>query len=429
MVAEVVVRPDRRSWLSRVGAPGVAAIALVALLPVTGQAAASQSSPKASYIVVLKDHASASRVIERTRVELTVEHAYTAVFNGFAGSFDGAARRRLEADPDVVSVSTNRSFPVAEAPVTVVPEPAQQVSTGIARVGGLGSPTAQIDGIDQRVDADIAVLDGGLQPDHPDLNVVGGVNCTGGTKSHWKDRDGHGTFVAGIAAAKDNQFGTVGLAPGARLWAIRVVNGKGYATEAAEICGLEWIASHKPAIDVVNISMSGSKAKGRCPRPRNDPLHRAICRVAAKGIVVVVSAGNDAADATGQHYASFPEVIAVSAFADSDGLPGGLGGPPACEDTETDDTFATWSNFGQPVDIAAPGVCVHSAFLGGEYGVNSGTSLSAPLVTGAAALLKARHPEWGPAEVRQALLAAATPGPVPGDPDTFPEPILNVAGF
>jgi subtilisin len=207
------------------------------------------------------------------------------------------------------------------------------------------------------------------------------------------------------------------------------VNRKGYATDAAEICGLEWIAQHRPVIDVVNISLGGPKAKGSCPRPKDDPIHRAVCKVVANGSVVVVSAGNEASNAAGTHYASYPEVIAVSAFADSDGQPGGLGAPPACEPYLADDTFAIWSNYGKVVDITAPGVCLYSAFLDDGYGYDSGTSTSAPLVAGAAALLKARHPDWSPAEVRQAILAAATPGPVPGDPDSYPEPVLNVGGF
>ena len=405
------------------------AVALVALLPATGQAAGSPSAREASHIVMLRDGASAERVLRRAGVQVTMEHRYRTVFNGFAARLDRAGRARLESDPDVVSVSANRSYPADTGDATEIPDPGQQMSTGVARVGGLQSPTARIDGIDERVDADIAVMDGGLDRGHEDLNVVGGVNCTGGRASDWKDRDGHGTFVAGIAAAKDNQVGAVGLAPGARLWAVRVVGPKGYATEAAEICGLEWIAAHRPTIDVVNISLSGPKAKGDCPRPKGDPVHRAICHVVAKGVVVVASAGNDSADAAGQHYATYPEVIAVSAFSDSDGLPGGVGGPPTCQYGEADDTFATFSNFGKVVDITAPGVCVGSTWMGGGYGLDSGTSLSTPLVAGAAALLKAEHPSWSPARVRKALLAAATPGPVAGDPDRYPEPVLNVAGF
>jgi subtilisin family serine protease len=393
-----------------------------------GRAAASPPGGKGSYIVVLEDRAEADRVIQRAGVAAGVEQRYSTVLNGFAAVLDDAARGRLEADPDVVSVSINRSYPATNAPATPAVEAAQEVPAAVARVGGLLSPTALINGVDERVDADIAIFDGGLPRGHPDLNVVGGVNCTKGKKSDWVDRDGHGTYVASIAAAIDNGIGTVGIAPGARLWAVRVVNTRGYATDAAEICGLEWIAKQRGAIDVVNVSLSGPKAKGHCPRPKQDAIHRAICKVVANGTVVVASAGNEASNAAGTHYASYSEVIAVSAFADSDGLPGGLGGPPRCEPYLADDTFADWSNYGRAIDITAPGSCVYGAFPDG-YGYNSGTSASAPLVAGAAVLLKARNPGWSPADVRQALLAAATPGPIPGDPDRYPEPVLNVAGF
>lgn len=382
---------------------------------------------KGSYVVVLRDQADGDRVIWRAGVG-AVEHRFTTVLNGFAAGLDDAARKRLEADPDVVSVSVNRSYPAAKGTVIPAVEPVQEVPAAVVRVGGLQSATALIDGVDERVDADIAIVDGGLPRSHPDLNVVGGVNCTGGKKSDWVDRDGHGTYVGSIAAAYDNGVGTVGVAPGARLWAVRVVNKRGYATDAAEICGLEWIARQRGAIDVANISLSGPRAKGNCPRPRNDAIHRAVCKVVAAGTVVVGSAGNEGSDVAGTHYASYPEVIAVSALADSDGLAGGLGGPPACEPSEGDDTFADWSNYGEAVDVAAPGSCVYGAFPDG-YGYSSGTSASAPLVAGAAALLKAGHPDWSPGEVRRAIVAAATPGPVPGDPDSYPEPVLNVAGF
>jgi subtilisin family serine protease len=394
-----------------------------------GRATASPSGgAKGSYVVVLRDQADGDRVIRRAGVG-GIEHRYTTVLNGFAAVLDDTARKRLEADPDVVSVSVNRSYPAANGTVTPALESAvQEVPAAVARVGGLLSATALINGVDERVDADIAIVDGGLPRSHPDLNVVGGVNCTSGKKSDWVDRDGHGTYVGSIAAAYDNGFGTVGVAPGARLWAVRVVNKRGYATDAAEICGLEWIAKQRGAIDVANISLSGPRAKGNCPKPKHDAIHRAICKVVAAGTVVVGSAGNEGSDAAGTHYASYPEVIAVSAFADSDGLAGGLGGPPGCEPYEADDTFADWSNYGRAIDITAPGSCVFGAFPDG-YGYNSGTSASAPLVAGAVALLKARNPGMSPAEVRQALLAAATPGPMPGDPDHYPEPVLNVATF
>lgn len=167
--------------------------------------------------------------------------------------------------------------------------------------------------------------------------------------------------------------------------------------------------------------------------PADDPVHLAVCKLVQRRITVVASAGNGPRDATGLAMASYQEVITVSAFTDTDGRPGGKGKPPTCLPNgvkEKDDTFAFFSNYGPMVDISAPGVCVGSTFLNGQYSTaGSGTSFSAPLVAGAAALVRAKHPTWTPARVRQAILAAATPGPIPEDPDTFPEPVLNVAGF
>ena len=124
-------------------------------------------------------------------------------------------------EPDGIFATTHKGA------AAKVEQPAQAVKAAVRRVGGLESPTAKIDGKDKRVNVDIAILDGGIQPDHPDLNVAGGVNCLDGKKRDWDDRDGHGTMVAGFAAALDNKIGVVGIAPGARVWAVRVADPDG----------------------------------------------------------------------------------------------------------------------------------------------------------------------------------------------------------
>lgn len=161
-----------------------------------------------------------------------------------------------------------------------------------------------------------------------------------------------------------------------------------------------------------------------------DKVHQRICRVTAKGVTVVAAADNRSSDAAFTTPAAYEEVIAVSAMVDYDGQPGGLAPvPPECFPFEYDDTFATFSNFGAVVDIAAPGVCVLSTFLNGQYAFVEGTSFAAPLVSGAAALLYARRPGISPEQVRRLIVDHAEPGPIPGDPDGFAEGVLDVSSF
>ena len=251
---------------------------------------------------------------------------------------------------------------------------------------------------------------------------------------------GHGTFVAGLIGAKDNAIGVVGVAPDVRLWSVRVGSKNGIK-DSDFLCGLDWVAQHSDVIRVANISLVGDRADtGNCgnaeAKKDRDPIHLAICHVVGLGVTVVVAAGNDAHYASLNNPASYDEVITVSAMSDSDGAPGGLWPtlpiPPCAFPepvVEVDDTFAFFSNFGADVDIASPGTCIGSTFWGGTYGTSSGTSFLAPLVAGAAALYISTHPGATPAQAKAALIAAAEPGPIPGDPDAFPEGIVNVSTF
>jgi subtilisin family serine protease len=195
---------------------------------------------------------------------------------------------------------------------------------------------------------------------------------------------------------------------------------------------MDWVLAHASTIAVANLSfgMDGTDT-GNCGAPgkkvKADPMHAAICAVVASGVTVVAAAGNDALDASGHLPAAYPEVIAVSALADSDGQAGGLGGAPVCAAGELDDHLATFSNFGSVVDIAAPGVCISSTYLDGGYAFNSGTSFSSPLVAGAAALVRAKNPTYSPSRIRQRLLDLAEPGPIAGDTDGYAEGVLNVS--
>jgi subtilisin family serine protease len=274
---------------------------------------------------------------------------------------------------------------------------------------------------------DVAVLDTGVSLDHPDLNVYKDVTFINGTTTG-NDDNGHGSHVAGIAAAKDNDVGIVGVAPGARIWAIKVCDASGECKITNQMKGIEYAIKHADEIDVLNISIEN---------PNSPALNSIIDEAVKAGITVVVAAGNYGKDASLTSPANDPNVLTVSAIADSDGVCGAVGpdlfvsGDNA---TSTDDSFAYFSNFGPVVKIAAPGVNVLSTYTGNGYAVDSGTSMAAPYVTGAAALYKAQQPNAMPAEVMKAVMGAgSTQGTVcdgsahgyfTGDLDTLPEPLL-----
>ena len=136
-----------------------------------------------------------------------------------------------------------------------------------------------------------------------------------------------------------------------------------------------------------------------------------MCKSVKAGITYVVAAGNFNIDAAGYVPAGFSEVITVSAWSDTDGAAGGAGGTHTCTGgwgLQTDDTWATGTNWGTVVDIAAPGVGIKSTWKNGGYNTICGTSMSSPHVAGAAALLLKTNPAWTPAQVKSALLAADT---------------------
>lgn len=430
----------RNVHLFRVFAVGVCAVVTAAVTTtgvVTSSAQAASATPTISEIVVLVDGASIQAVTSALSIAPT--DTYQNAFTGFAAALTSAQVVALDADPRVVSVNRNRVFHTGLVGRTHSGNDVPQiVSREAKRVGLLNSPTAHVDGNGRPVDATIAILDSGIDPHHPDLNVVGGYNCTSTHRQRWADDQGHGTIVAGVAAARNNKIDIVGIAPGARLWAVKVLDANLEGTDASVLCGIDWVAAHSGLIDVANMSFGGQpdgSLPGQrfddttCGRSDGDTFHAAICRVVARGVVLVAAAGNSSIDAAQAIPAAYPEVITVSGMVDSDGKPGGFGPPDPCEGL-ADDIFAPFSNYGSPIDVAAPAVCVSSTYPEpAAIAVDSGTSYAAPFVTGAAALLRARYGHLSPHRIENILKTTAAPGPLPGDPDTSPEGVLNVAGY
>jgi subtilisin len=394
----------------------VPAVAVLALLAVPAQAVSPPGAGTipGAWIVTLEPGASPDQVSAEhgRRFGAQVDHVYRYALTGYAARMSDQAAARVAQDARVVSVERDQ----------VVTVTAQTLPTGIDRIDGELSSTVSGNG-GGVVDIDVAVIDTGIDLDHPELNVVGGTNCSSGRS--YDDGNGHGTHVSGTIAARDNGVGVVGVAPGARLWAVRVLNNQGSGSWSSIICGIDWVTARAGTIEVANMSLGGSGTDGACS---SSSLHAAICRSVGAGVTYVVAAGNSSANASTFVPAAYDQVITVSALADFNGQPGG-GAAATCR-SDTDDTFANFSNYGADIDLIAPGVCILSTWRGGGYNTISGTSMASPHVAGAAALYKAANPGATPDQVRTALRNAGNTNWNDGDdPDTTKEPLLDVGTF
>ncbi|MFC5467842.1 S8 family peptidase [Cohnella suwonensis] len=241
--------------------------------------------------------------------------------------------------------------------------------------------------------AKIGILDTGIARS-PDLTIAGGVNTIGGKS--FADDNGHGTHVAGIAAATGRQR-IYGVAPKAKLFAVKVLDasGSGFISDIVE--GIDWCLSRGIRIMNMSFGLTGDSAI----------LKAAIVKARRRGAVIVASPGNSGTalrriDAP----ARYPQTIAVAA-------------------TTRANRVAFFSSRGKGIDIAAPGVNILSTWLGGTYRRESGTSMSAPHVTGAAALLRAIRPKLTATEVARRIKKAALP--IPGGANAVGSGLLQAA--
>ncbi|MDH4280248.1 MAG: S8 family serine peptidase [Acidimicrobiia bacterium] len=214
---------------------------------------------------------------------------------------------------------------------------AQDIPTGIDRTFATANAGIGIDDIDnERVDVDVAVIDTGVDREHPDLNVVDGVDCASmrGCRGNGDDDHYHGTHVAGTIGAIDHNDGVVGIAPGARIHAVKVLNRRGSGRTSWIIAGIDWVAANSNTIEVANMSLGG--------RGYSQAEYDAIQGAVNLGVAFAVAAGNDADLASRYSPAAFDNVLTVSALADFNGLPGG-GASSTCRNDQ-DDTLADVAN-------------------------------------------------------------------------------------
>ena len=427
---------------------------LVALMASgTGTARAAPDGP-ATHIIVFKEGVDAASALGdlQGRFGLSSRHVYRHALRGASVIIPRGREAAVRNHPSVAHIEPNRLLQLHD----------QTLPTGIDRVDADLNVTADIDGVDERVNVDVAIIDTGVDLNHPDLYVYQSTDCallrsrTPCRDGRGDDGHGHGTHVAGTVAALDNSTGVVGVAPGARIWAVRVLddNGSGYLSWM--INGVDWVAARAGEIEVANMSLGwqGNSLAGRL----------AIQNAVEAGIVFVVSAGNSSSDVfgpdgifgTGDDYepASYPEVAAISAVAETDGQPGGYGvdadklfnpdGISGVPDSP-DDTFAYFTNYsdsviagnpvsspGAAIDLAGPGFWVLSTYKNAGYAWMAGTSMASPHVAGAAALYVTENGRatnaGGVGAIRQALIDNAQPQSAWGPADTL-DPDLNHEGM
>ncbi len=345
-----------------------------------------------------------------------VDHLYETAVRGFAARMTAEQAAELAGEAGILTVEPDRVMTVF----------AQGLPTGVDRMDVERNFHSGIDSAPADLDVDIAIIDTGIDPDHPELNVVGGVKLVGGVPDpDFRDGFGHGTHVAGIAAARNDGRGIVGVAPGARLWAVKVLKDNGTGSLSDIIAGVDWVAARADQIEVINMSLGGFGW--------SDAYRSAVRGCVNQGVVVVVAAGNMGMDIYGWDRtignwddtvpAAFPEAMTISALADSDGLPGGLGGATS---SGADDAFPGFSNnshnvvAGNPVDspgagidLMLPGVDIISSVPGGGYEAMTGTSMASPHGAGLVALYIVEHGRAtdaaGVYAIRQALIDQGAP--------------------
>ena len=366
----------------------------------------SASSSKKSYIVVLNDaelteelaklkgyekkqnavKTKSAKILKRAGItDGEIGHVYSTALKGFSVKIAPGQLKKLENDVSVTYIEPDKVVALAPPPGKGPNKgdggdsggdgtSTQETPWGISRVGGAADGTGKV----------AWIIDSGIDLDHPDLNVDANrsVDFTNSRKAGADDENGHGTHVAGTIAAIDNNIGVVGVAAGAEVVSVRVLDRRGSGSYSGVIAGVDYVGAEGKAGDVANMSLGGGFSQA---------INDAVV-AASQNVIFVLAAGNESADAASKSPASANgnNIYTVSAMGQGD-------------------NWASFSNYGNPpIDYCAPGVGINSTWKNGAYNSISGTSMAAPHVAGI-------------------LLVGnlSSSGSVKGDPDGNPDPIAH----
>ncbi|MDK2979305.1 MAG: hypothetical protein PWP52_2019 [Bacteroidales bacterium] len=312
--------------------------------------------------------------------EFEVLNAYAQVLKGFSAKMSEADMEELKNDGRVKYIEPDMHImrPPWEND-DVSNDSGQEVPYGIERVG-YGSGVGKV----------AWIIDTGIDLDHEDLNVDGsrGFNAfdRGPDAGTLDDKNGHGTHCAGTVAAIDNAIGVVGIAAGATVIPVKVLDKRGSGSTSGVIAGVDYVAAHASAGDAANMSLGGGIS---------ETLDNAVINASNNGIYFALAAGNESDDANNHSpaRANGQYIWTISAM-------------------DSNDYFASFSNYGNPpVDYCEPGVSIKSTWKDGGYNTISGTSMAAPHMCGIL-LMTNGNP--------------VNDGYVNGDPDGNPDPIGHI---
>jgi len=305
--------------------------------------------------------------------ENALQKSFPGEHGGFVAHLSDEEAKALKSDESVDIVEPDRVIALGACFTVVEP---RLVTWSVSRVG-YGDGTGKT----------AWIIDSGIDFDHPDLNVdVTRSKSFLANNTSARDENGHGTHVAGIIGAKNNSFGILGVASGANLVSLRVLDASGDGVLSSIIQALAYVNANGKAGDVVNMSLGEDVTSAT--------LDQQVKNTASKGIFIAIAAGNDSQPAINYSpgRANGPNIYTVSAI---DSL----------------DNFASFSNYGNDaVDIAAPGVKILSTYLNNRYAIMSGTSMATPHVAGLL-LLKGNNINHS--------------GTAQNDPDGTPDPIAH----
>lgn len=395
----------RRLTLATTVAAAVAAGAFVAVpagasaaSPAEGTVYGTQSADavKGTYVVMLKGGKSVKAASEgkdlAQRYGGTLRRSYDSAVNGFSASgLTETEAKRLAADPAVDKVVQNHRFSI-DATQDNPP------SWGLDRID-----QADTEGDKKYTYPDSAgegvtayVVDTGVRISHEDF----GGRATSGfdaidNDDNADDGNGHGTHVAGTIAGTEH-----GVAKNAKIVAVRVLDNEGSGTTEQVVAGIDWVTENHQGPSVANMSLGGGV---------DEALDAAVQKAIDSGVTFGVAAGNESTDASQGSPARVKDAITVASSTDAD---------------EQSD----FSNYGDIVDIYAPGSDITSDWNTGDDATNtiSGTSMATPHVVGAAAVYLGGHPDAAPADVATALTEGATPDKISNPSEGTPNKLLKI---